>query len=185
MMNKKACTILLAVVVLFSTILLSGCTGERRIYKESYDIYKEAYDFAWQHCFVEARALFAQLPADYAPESGGVDAGTWIESIDKYADSQFVGKWERDTHGIEITLKVDRYKGVYLEYDKEYTSPGGVRIWSYGDVGVRGDGSVAYFFNSNQSNAENYELKLINSNTLEVWFDGGTGYTKEVSLRRE
>ena len=81
-------------------------------------------------------------------------------------------------------MNSDAVSGVYLSYYKRYTSPGGVSVTDRGRVGVSKDGKTATYYSSSASNAKNYELKLIDENTIEVWFDGIKGNNLEITLSR-
>ena len=177
-MWKKMFLILITIFLLLNVFLLVGCSSNKKTYEEACQLAREGD-------IDSARTLFSQLPADYRPDTSKPDAYTWIEGIDKYVDSPFIGIWKNGTYIIEITLEVDNYSGVHLEYDKEYTSPGGVRVWDYGYVGVEDDGKTAYYYRGHQSNAKNYTLILSDENTMEVWFDGINGYEKEITLHRK
>lgn len=177
-MKKKIIPILLVILLLICSCSLPGCSSNKKIYEQ-------AFELAKGHHFTEARELFSMLPADYEPDSSSPDAGTWIEGIDKYVDSPFIGTWQNGNYIIEIVLKVSIYSGVHLEYEKEYTSPGGIFLWDYGYVGIKDDGKSAYYYWSKESNAKNYTLILINNKSMEVWFDGLSGDEREVILYKQ
>lgn len=176
-MKKKVFSLFLATLVLICSCSLSGCSSDKKTYEE-------AYQLAMEHQFAEAKELFSQLPADYEPDSSSPDAGTWISGIDKFVDSPFIGTWKSGKYIIEITLVVDGYSGVHLEYEKEYTSPGGVYLRDYGYVGIEEDGKTAYYYRASESNAKNYTLVLTDNSTMEVWFDGVNGDECEIILHK-
>lgn len=174
-MKRKVLLFLIATIVFVCACSLSGCSSDKKTYEE-------AYMLAAEHHFAEARELFSQLPDEYAPDMSSPDAATWIASIDRYVNSPFIGRWKNGKYLIEITLEVDGYSGVYLEYEKEYTSPGGVYMRDVGCVGIEEDGKTAYYYRASKSNAENYTLVLTNNSTMEIWFDGLNGNECEIVL---
>ena len=129
--------------------------------------------------------MFLEIPENYEPENYNASPSKWIKSIDKYYDSKFIGVWTNGSYVIEITQGSDKMSGIYLRYEKSYTSSGGVTVRDRGCVSVKDDGITATYYNSSASNAKNYELIMINDNTIEVYFDGLKGYNKEITLTRQ
>ena len=160
------------------TVLLTGCS--------QYDkLYDNACEKAMSGEVAKAKEMFSEIPENYEPENYNASPSKWIESIDKYYNSKFIGVWKSGSYIIEITQDSDKMSGIYLRYKKEYTSPGGVTVRDSGCVNIKDDGKTATYYSSSASNAKNYELIMTNDNTIEVYFDGLKGYTKEITLTRQ
>ena len=172
---KKIIFIVLLFIVCFS---LANCSNKN----------DKAYDEACQAVFDDnielAKQLFNDIPDDYKPSDYSVTPNEWLESIDRYYDSVYIGTWKNGSYSIEISRNASEINGVYLSYYKRYTSPGGVTVSDHGWIRVSTDGNTATYYNSSSSNAKNYELRLIDENTIEVWFDGLKGTTREITLSR-
>lgn len=176
-LNKKWTLILscLSILLIIGFFLLAILPSDKKTYDS-------ARELALEGKYDDALVLFSQLPEDYAPKSDQAWAGAWVEGITECYDSPFIGTWKNGSYILEITMNVSGSRGVYLEYDKEYTSPGGVLIWDYGKMGIEDDLVTAYFYNSKESNAKNYTLVLVDASTIDVYFDGIHGYNKEITL---
>ena len=176
-MKKQKLFISMATALLLFLCILSGCSSKRSIYENAFEAAR-----SWE--FDVAKDQFSTLPEQYHPSSSDLTAAAWIQSIDKYAESPFIGTWENGTYLIRISLAVDAYNGVHLEYKKEYTSPGGISMRDYGYVVVADDNATASFCKGYATNSKNYTLSLINDNCLEVWFNGINGIECEVTLSK-
>ena len=152
---------------------------------QTYDkLYDNACEKALSGEIAKAKEMFLQIPENYEPKNNNISPSQWIESIDKYYNSKFIGVWQNGSYVIEITQDLYKTSGVFLRYNKEYTSPGGVTVRDSGFVRIEDDGKTATYYNSSASNAENYELIMANDNTIEVYFHGWSGYKMEITLRR-
>lgn len=175
---KKTTLILISILVLAiatTVIILSIEAHEENSMKARYE---EAVSLAKNKEFDTARQLFSQLPADYQYEEKAwrtITVSDWIESIDEKSTSPFIGEWSASTSqgkwDLDIYVSATDSGGVGLNYSKSYTSTGGVHIGDFGDLYVYDDGVTAAYTNSGKSNSSHYKLKLVNQNTLEIYFD--------------
>lgn len=167
--------IALLLVATICCLTLVGCSNSK---------YEKACQAVYDGDIELAKQLFEELPQNYEPSNYRATPEQWLLTIDKYYNSAYIGTWKNGSYSIEISMNSDSVSGVYLSYYKRYTSPGGVSVTDRGRVSVSKDGKTATYYSSSASNAKNYELKLIDENTIEVWFDGIKGNNLEITLSR-
>lgn len=177
-MKKVVRFLSLVLCLIVITIVFAGCSR--------YDkLYDDACEKAMAGEVSKAKDMFLQIPQDYEPEEYNATPSKWISSIDRYYNSKFIGRWKNGSYIIEITQDSDKMSGIYLKYQKEYTSPGGITLRDRGKVSVGDDGKTATYYSSSASNSKNYKLIMVNDNTIEVYFNGLKGYEKEITLTRK
>ena len=171
---KKVILAIGCIILLCAVVFISISSYQKNALKEKYEA---AVAAAENKDFETAKKLFGELPPDYQYEKKVYDTITaqdWIDDINKYCDSPFIGEWTaKNSQGnwkIDIHISVIDFKGVYLAYNKSYTSPGGVRLGDFGDIYLYNDGVTASYTNSGESNAKHYKLVLTSENTLELYF---------------
>lgn len=171
---------IILVVIAISTLFCSCGNGK---YKAKFDL---AVDEALSGNFDEAKALFSEIPLDYQPKKSYLSVDDWINDIDKYGDSEFIGEWTaEDSRGsweLEIEQDVYDFSGIVFHYSKRFATPGGTSVSEFGELIINEDGTSARYspYSSKGSNYKHYSLELANSNTIEIYFNGEL----EVKLHR-
>lgn len=143
--------------------------------------YEEAVDCAVNDEIEKAKLLFSELPKDFKPypedmkHYGDLSPDGWLNSINKYYYSDFIGDWEGDDYKLHIARIVSENDGVYLSFDRKAYSPSGVGSGDMGTLNVSSDGKTADFTSlsseyGGKSNSKYYDLKLVNQNTIELYF---------------
>ena len=117
-----------------------------------------------------AKKIFSELPKDYSNGDNWITVEEWIDSIDLYYNSPFIGLWIKGSYSTDISREISESSGVYLSYSKKYTSPGDITIRDHGWVRIKEDGITAKFTNASQGNAKHYTLVLTSATTIEVYF---------------